>query len=75
MATKILVTKQQLLDIANTEFVNEPNYQPHLKITDAKYVGNILVLEILITSDSDMLPVLQSQEFANKISSKYTLIE
>ncbi len=75
MATKILVTKQQLLDIANTEFVNEPNYQPHLKITDVKYVGNTLVLEILITSDNDVLPVLQSQEFANKISSKYTLIE
>ncbi|MBC3879071.1 hypothetical protein H8K38_14755 [Undibacterium sp. FT79W] len=75
MTTKIPVTKQQLLEIANDEFAKDANYKPHLKITDARYLGDSLLLEISIINDEDVAPILESQEFANRISNKYKLID
>ena len=75
MTTKIPVTKQQLIDIANIEFIKEPTYKPHLKITDVQMLGNDLKFEILITSENDLLPILDSQDFANKLADKYRLID
>lgn len=75
MTSKIPVTKQQLIDIANEEFVKEPAYKPHLKITNVEMLGNLLKFDIPTTSEEDLLPILQSQEFANRLSDKYFLLE
>lgn len=75
MTSKIPVTKQQLIDIANAEFVKEPAYKPHLKITNVEMLGNLLKFDIPTTSEEDLLPILQSQEFANRLSDKYFLLE
>lgn len=74
MSTKIPVTKQELIIIANSEFIKEPTYKSHLKITDVETLGNLLKFEILATSDEDLPLILNSQEFANKLSEKYVLI-
>jgi len=75
MSTKIPITKQELIVIANSEFINEPTYKPHLKITNVEMLGELMKFEILITSDDDLLPILNSQEFAKRLSDKYVIID
>jgi len=75
MTTKISVTKKQLLDIANAEFINEPNYKPEFKITDVKLLGNSFLFEIPISKEEDLPAILNSQEFADKLASRYSLVD
>lgn len=75
MSTKIPVTKQELIVITNKEFINEPIYKPHLKITNVEMLGDSLKFDIPITSDDDFLPILNSQEFAKRLSDKYIITD
>ncbi|MDO8178549.1 MAG: hypothetical protein Q7T62_09925 [Undibacterium sp.] len=75
MSSKIPVTKQQLIDIANTEFVKEPSYKPHLKVIDVRNFGSSILFEVLTESAEDQLSVLNSQEFSNRLSEKYVLLD
>jgi hypothetical protein len=75
MSTKIPVTKQELIVIANKEFINEPIYKPHLKITNVEMLGDSLKFDIPITSDDDFLPILNSQEFVKRLSDKYIITD
>ena len=74
MNSKIEITKRELLDIANAEFINEPCYREGLKISEIEVHDEIIILRVETDNEADLLPIINSQEFADRICRKFKVI-